>query len=196
VTVEQVLSARSVAGPLTLLMCSPLSDGAACLVLTRDGNRRGRSGGVRVAASVLTSGRGDDVSKPSAVDRAAKGAFEMAGVDWPDLDVVELHDATAIAELELYEQLGLCEPGAAPRLVRDRVTWLGGDLPVNPSGGLLSRGHPIGATGAAQIVELTWQLEGRCGERQVPDATVGLAQNAGGWVGTDAAACAIHVLYR
>jgi acetyl-CoA acetyltransferase len=80
--------------------------------------------------------------------------------------------------------------------VRDRVTWLGGALPVNPSGGLLSRGHPIGATGAAQIVELTWQLEGRCGERQVSDATVALAQNAGGWVGTDAAACAVHVLQR
>ncbi len=76
------------------------------------------------------------------------------------------------------------------------MTWLGGALPVNPSGGLLSRGHPIGATGAAQIVELTWQLEGRCGERQVNDATLALAQNAGGWVGTDAAACAVHVLQR
>jgi acetyl-CoA acetyltransferase len=110
--------------------------------------------------------------------------------------VIELHDATAIAELNLYEELGLCERGDAARLVRDGVTWLGGQLPVNPSGGLLSRGHPIGATGAAQIVELTWQLEGRCGQRQVPDATLALAQNAGGWVGTDAAACAVHVLQR
>ena len=196
VTVEQVLSARPVAGPLTLLMCSPLSDGAACLVLSAKGANRGRDGGVRIAASVLTSGRGDDLTKATAVERAAGNAREMAGVGPRDLDVIELHDATAIAELNLYEELGLCERGDAARLVRDGVTWLGGQLPVNPSGGLLSRGHPIGATGAAQIVELTWQLEGRCGQRQVPDATLALAQNAGGWVGTDAAACAVHVLQR
>ena len=196
VTVEQVLAARPVAGPLTVLMCSPLSDGAACLVLTASNHRRGRSGGVRIASSALTSGRGDDTSKPSAVERAARAAREAAGVGPEDLDVVELHDATAIAELDLYEQLGLCQPGEAPRLVYDRVTWLGGDLPVNPSGGLLSRGHPIGATGAAQVVELAWQLEGRCDQRQVPNATVAMAQNAGGWVGTDAAACAVHVLQR
>jgi len=196
VTVEQVLGARRVAGPLTVLMCSPLSDGAACLVLTGKRAGRGRTGGARIAASVLTSGRGDDLSKATAVERAAARASEMAGVGPADVDVVELHDATAIAELHLYEELGLCSPGDAPRMVRDRVTWLGGRLPVNPSGGLLSRGHPIGATGAAQIVELTWQLEGRCGERQVPDVSVGLAQNAGGWVGTDAAACAVHVLQR
>ena len=161
VTVEQVLSARRVAGPLTVLMCSPLSDGAACLLLTGKRAGRGRTGGVRIAASVLTSGRGDDLSKATAVERAAARASEMAGVGPADVDVVELHDATAIAELHLYEELGLCRPGDAPRMVRDRVTWLGGRLPVNPSGGLLSRGHPIGATGAAQIVELTWQLEGR-----------------------------------
>ena len=196
VTVEQVLAARPVAGPLTLLMCSPLSDGAACLVLTARNIRRGRTAGVRIASSALTSGRGDDTSKPSAVERAARAAREAAGVGPEDLDVVELHDATAIAELDLYEQLGLCQPGDAPRLVCDRVTWLGGDLPVNPSGGLLSRGHPIGATGAAQVVELAWQLEGRCDQRQVPNASVAMAQNAGGWVGTDAAACAVHVLQR
>ena len=196
VTVEQVLGARAVVGPLTVLMCSPLSDGAACLVLTSKGSHRGRTGGVRIAASVLTSGRGDDTQKASAVERAASAAYEMANIGPRELDLVELHDATAIAELDLYEQLGLCDTGDAPRLVRDRVTWLGGALPVNPSGGLLSRGHPIGATGAAQVVELTWQLEGRCGERQVSDATVALAQNAGGWVGTDAAACAVHVLQR
>jgi acetyl-CoA acetyltransferase len=196
VTVEQVLSSRRVAGPLTLLMCSPLSDGAACLMLTGQGATGGRSGGVRIVASVLTSGRGDDLTRATAVERAAGSACETAGVGPPDLDVVELHDATAIAELHLYEELGLCQPGDAERLVRDRVTWLGGQLPVNPSGGLLSRGHPIGATGAAQIVELTWQLEGRCGERQVADARLALAQNAGGWIGTDAAACAVHVLQR
>ena len=191
VSLEEVLASRRIAGPLTLLMCSPLSDGAAALVLSArppNGTR------VRVAASVLASGRGDDRSKPDAVTRAAGLAYERAGLGPEDLDVVELHDATAIAELQLYEELGLCGSGEAARLVLDRVTWLGGRLPVNPSGGLLARGHPIGATGAAQMVELTWQLQGRCDRRQVPEAKVALAQNAGGWVGTDAAACAIHLL--
>jgi acetyl-CoA acyltransferase len=191
VTLEQVLASRPVAGPLTLLMCSPLSDGAAALVLTARPRNRGR---VRIAASVLASGRGDDRSKPPATSRAVAAAYERAGVGPEDLDVVELHDATSIAELQLYEELGLCGKGEAARLVLDRVTWLGGRLPVNPSGGLLARGHPIGATGAAQVVELAWQLQGRCGRRQVPGAKVALAQNGGGWVGTDAAACAVHVL--
>ncbi len=194
VTLRQVLDSRPVAGPLTLLMCSPLSDGAACLVLTSRDFRRSRPGGVRVVASVLASGRGDDLTRRPAVERAVGQAWGEAGVGWEDLDVAELHDATAVAELHLYEEMGLCEAGEAGRLVRDRVTWLGGRLPVNPSGGLLARGHPIGATGAAQVVELAWQLEGRCGARQVPGARLALAQNAGGWIGTDAAACAVHVM--
>ena len=191
VSLEEVLASRRIAGPLTLLMCSPLSDGAAALVLSARPPAAGRA---RLAASVLVSGRGDDRSRPDAVARAAALAYDRAGLGPEDLDVVELHDATAIAELQLYEELGLCAAGEAARLVLDRVTWLGGRLPVNPSGGLLARGHPIGATGAAQVVELAWQLEGRCGRRQVEDARVALAQNAGGWVGTDAAACAVHVL--
>ena len=191
VSLEKVLSSRQIAGPLTLLMCSPLSDGAAALVLS---SRPPNGRRVRIAASVLTSGRGDDRSKPDAVTRAAGAAYEKAGLGPADLDVVELHDATSIAELQLYEELGLCGTGEAPRLVLDRDTWLGGRLPVNPSGGLLARGHPIGATGAAQVVELTWQLQGRCDQRQVPDARVALAQNGGGWIGTDAAACAVHIL--
>jgi acetyl-CoA acyltransferase len=191
VSLEEVLESRRIAGSLTLLMCSPLSDGAAALVLS---SRPPAGGRVRVAASVLTSGRGDDRSKADAATRAVGRAYERAGLGPDDLDVVELHDATAIAELQLYEELGLCGAGEAARLVLDRVTWLGGSLPVNPSGGLLARGHPIGATGAAQVVELAWQLQDRCDARQVPDARVALAQNGGGWIGTDAAACAVHVL--
>jgi acetyl-CoA acetyltransferase len=197
VTSDQVLTSRPVAGPLTLLMCSALCDGAACLVLCSPRFRRpARPGTVRIAASVLVSGRGDDLARESAVERSVKKAYDVAAIGPEDLDVVELHDATAPAELDLYEELGLCKRGQSGRLLRERVTWLGGQLPVNPSGGLLARGHPIGATGAAQVVELTWQLEGRCGQRQVPNARVALAQNAGGWVGTDAAACAIHLLQR
>jgi acetyl-CoA acetyltransferase len=195
VTVEQVLQSRPVAGPLTLLMCSPLSDGAACLVLcSPEFNRRRVGSAVCIRASAVASGRGDDLSQPTATERAVAKAYQVAGLGGEDLDIVELHDATAIAELHLYEELGLCESGEAARLVRDRETWLGGKLPVNPSGGLLARGHPIGATGAAQVVELSWQLRGRCGERQVADARVGLAQNGGGWIGTDAAAAAVHIL--
>jgi acetyl-CoA acetyltransferase len=195
VTVEQVLASRPVAGPLTVLMCSPFSDGAACVVLAARGLRRGDPD-VRVAASALTSGRGDDLRRPNATRRAARQAYERAGVGPDDLDLVELHDATAVSELYLYEELGLCPRGESVRLARDRATWLGGRLPVNTSGGLISRGDPIGATGVAQVVELTWQLRGRCGARQVPDARIGLAQSAGGWVGTDVAACAIHILQR
>jgi acetyl-CoA acetyltransferase len=196
VTVEQVLASRPVVPPLTVLMCAPLSDGAAALILTSADFAASSARDVRISASVLVSGRGDDVSKATAVDRAVARAYEIAGVTSSDLDVIELHDATSTAELHLYEQLDLCEQGDSVRLVRDRITWLGGPTPVNPSGGLLSRGHPIGATGAAQVVELTWQLQERCGARQVPHARLALAQNAGGWIGTDAAACAIHILER
>lgn len=194
VTVEQVLGARRVVGPLTVLMCSSLSDGAACLVLGASEQRRGKDRGVRIAASVLASGRGDDLTRTGAVRQAAREAFTTAAVGPEDLDVAEVHDATAVAELLAYETLGFGGRGEAARLVRDRETWLGGRLPVNPSGGLISRGHPIGATGAAQVVELAWQLQGRCGGRQVPDAKLALAHNVGGWIGSDVAACCVHVL--
>lgn len=193
-TVDQVLGSRPVAGPLTVLMCSALSDGAACLVLCAPGFRGVRGRGVTIAASILASGRGDDLRQPTAVQRAMRDATAAAGAGLEDVDVVELHDATSVTELSLYEELGLCGAGEAGRLIRERVTWLGGRLPVNPSGGMIARGHPIGATGAAQVVELTWQLQGRCAARQVPSASVALAQNAGGWIGTDTAACCIHIL--
>jgi acetyl-CoA acetyltransferase len=195
VTVDEVLDSRPVSGPLTLLMCSMLSDGAACLVLSASPPPAGEPG-VRIAASALASGRGDDLRRPTAVQRAVREAAETAGMGPEDMDVVELHDATSVAELALYEEVGLCPPGDAEQLLRDRATWLGGRVPVNTSGGLLARGHPMGATGLAQVVELVLQLQGRCGARQVPGARLGLAENAGGWVGSDAAACCVHVLER
>jgi len=195
-TAEQVLGSRTVAGPLTRLMCAPMTDGAACLVLCAADFRHGRSGRARIAASVLTSGRGDDLRRLPGVNRAAREAYDIAAVGPEDLDVIEVHDATAIVEMFAYERLGLCPYGEAGRLVRDRETWLGGRLPVNPSGGLIARGHPLGATGAAQVVELVWQLEGRCGARQVPSAKLALAHSIGGWVGSDVGACCIHILQR
>jgi acetyl-CoA acetyltransferase len=194
VTVEQVLSSPVVGGALTRLMCAPLSDGAACLVLCAGRFGRARAGGARIAASVLSSGRGDDMRRRFSVGLAARQAYEMAGVSPEEFDVVELYDATAVSELYLYSELGLCQEGEVDRFVREGVTALGGRLPVNPSGGLLGRGHAIGATGVAQVVELTRQLEGRCGPRQVPSARLALAENTGGWLGSDVAACCIHVL--
>jgi acetyl-CoA acetyltransferase len=123
-------------------------------------------------------------------------AYEQAAAGPEDLDVIELHDATAIVEMLAYERIGICGPDEAGRLVRERATWLGGRVPVNPSGGLIARGHPIGATGAAQVVELVWQLEGRCGARQVPSARLALAHSVGGWVGSDGAVYCVHLLQR
>src|SRR5215472_259414 len=194
VTVEEVLGAPVVGGALTRLMCAPLSDGAACLVLCAGRFPHVRQGGARIAASVLSSGRGDDMRRRFSVGMTARRAYEMAGVSPEELDVVELYDATAVSELYLYSELGLCPDGDVDRLVREGVMALGGRLPVNPSGGLLGRGHAIGATGVAQVVELAWQLEGRCGPRQVPAARLALAENTGGWLGSDVAACCIHVL--
>jgi acetyl-CoA acetyltransferase len=194
VTVEEVLGAPVVGGALTRLMCAPLSDGAACLVLCAGRFPRARAGGARIAASVLSSGRGDDMRRRFSVGLTACQAYEVAGVGPEELDVVELYDATAASELHLYRELGLCRDVDVDRCVREGVTALGGRLPVNPSGGLLARGHAIGATGVAQVVELVRQLEGRCGPRQVPSARLALAENTGGWLGSDVAACCVHVL--
>jgi len=195
VTVEQVLGSRPIANPLTLLMCSPLGDGAAAVLLSsEDYARSRRADAVRLLASVLVSGR-HEPAEP-AVERAARRAYELAGVGPQELDVVELHDAAAPAELIVYEELGLAGAGEGAALLRSGATELGGRVPVNVSGGLISKGHPVGATGCAQIVELTEQLRGRAGARQVDGARIALAENAGGFLGTESAAVAIHVLAR
>jgi acetyl-CoA acetyltransferase len=194
VTVEDVLASREIAPPLTLLMCSPIGDGAAALVVCSPDAARRLGARVRVRACTLVSGRDHEPGEAGAVERASRAAYEQAGAGPGDLDVVELHDAAAPAELMTYEELGLCGEGDGPALLASGATWLGGRLPVNPSGGLLSKGHPIGATGCAQLVELTDQLRGRCGQRQVPGAQLALAQNGGGFLGSDAAAMVVTVL--
>jgi acetyl-CoA acyltransferase len=197
ITVEEVLSSRQISGPLTLLMCSPIGDGSAAVVLcSEEAARRLGAETVRVRATVLLSGRDRTPDQPSAVERAVAKAYDMAGVGPDDLNVIEVHDAAAPAELMIYEELGLCGPGEGPKLLASGETALGGRVPVNPSGGLLAKGHPIGATGCAQLVELADQLRGRCGARQVPDAEVALAENGGGFLGTDPAAVVITVLSR
>ena len=194
VTVEDVLASREIAPPLTLLMCSPIGDGAAALVVCSPEAARRLGARVRVRACALVSGRDHGPGEPDAVERASQAAYERAGAGPDDLDVVELHDAAAPAELITYEELGLCGEGEGPALLASGATRLGGRIPVNTSGGLLSKGHPIGATGCAQLVELADQLRGRCGQRQVAGAQLALAQNGGGFLGSDAAAMVVTVL--
>jgi acetyl-CoA acyltransferase len=199
-TVGDVLGAREIVWPLTLLMCSPLSDGAAAVVLASNRARRRLNArpGPRVRASVVVSGNRHDKSDPrsGSTGRAAALAYEAAGIGPDDLDCAEVHDATAPAELIAYEELALAAPGQGPELMQSGETRLGGRLPVNTSGGLLAKGHPIGATGIAQLCEATWQLRGEAGARQVEGARVALTQNGGGWLEGDSAAMSVHILSR
>ncbi|MDZ5459505.1 thiolase family protein [Azohydromonas lata] len=197
-TLEEVLASRMIADPLTLLQCCPSQvDGAAAVVLgTR---RRGERRAVKVLSSAVVSGlredARDDILDAEITARAARQAYEQAGVSPGDVNVVELHDAFTIAELLYYEALGLARRGEAVPLLRSGATALGGRVPVNPSGGLLAKGHPLGATGVAQMVEILWQLQGRAGARQVPGARIGLTQCTGGGIaGVDHAASSVHLL--
>lgn len=197
-TVDQVLAARSIIAPLTLPMCSPIGDGAAALIIVSE--RKARALGlrhkIRVAASALVSGWDYTSPDESVGTLAAQQAYNAAGLGPKDLSCVELHDASAPSEVAAYEYLGLCATGEGHRLIESRATYLGGPIPVNVSGGLLRKGHPVGATGCAQIVELTEQLRGQCGARQVQGARVALAHNGGGAIGTDAAATVVSILQR
>jgi acetyl-CoA acetyltransferase len=195
-TVAEVLAAPMIAPPLTRPMCSPIGDGAAAVVLVSERKAReiGVAKPVHVRASVLRSGWDHGMDEPGTVEVCAQEAYEEAGVGPSDLNVVECHDASAPAEVMAYESLGLCAKGEGGKLVESGATRLGGRIPVNTSGGLLRKGHPVGATGAAQIVELVEQLQGRSGDRQVAGARIGLAHNGGGNIGTDAAAMCVTIL--
>ncbi|MBB4660625.1 thiolase family protein [Conexibacter arvalis] len=196
VTVDEVLASRTVSDPLTLLMCSPIGDGAAAVLLaSARGLERMDADPVRVLSSVLRSGTGR--AEPSPIATAAQAAYREAGVGPDAIDLVELHDAAAPAELTVPEELGLVEAGGGGvGLLRSGASSLGGRLPLNPSGGLISKGHPIGATGCSQIVELVTQLRGGAGARQVEGARVALAENGGGWLGAGLAAVSISILAR
>lgn len=199
VTVEEVLAAREIIWPLTLPMCSPIGDGAAAVVLVsaRKARELGLDAPVRLTASVLQTGWDYPAGEESLVfHRTIAQAYEEAGVGPRDLDVVELHDASASSEILHTEYLGLCGPGEGGTLVESGATFLGGRVVVNPSGGLLRKGHPIGATGLAQIVELAEQLRDRSGPRQVEGARVGLAENGGGYINGDVAALCVTIVKR
>jgi len=197
-SVADVLAAPMIAEPLTRPMCSPIGDGAAAVVVMSERKARevGARTPVRVVTSVLHSGWDHGADEPGTVEVCAHDAYEEAGVGPSDLSVIECHDASAPAELMAYESLGLCAKGEGGKLIDSGATRLGGRIPVNTSGGLLRKGHPVGATGIAQIVELTEQLQGRSGARQVENAKVALAHNGGGAIGTDAAAMCVTILAR
>lgn len=199
VTVEEVLASRPIADPLRLLMCCPTGDGAAVVVVVSDRVRR-RVGGAasRIRASVLHSGQVAEgfrnMIDPEITRHSASDAYEAAGLGPDDLDIVELHDAFSSAELVYYEALGLAQPGHGFDLIRDNATTFGGKIVVNPSGGLLAKGHPVGASGVAQAVEAHWQLTGVAGARQVENARVALTHVTGGGIaGLDHGSCAVHV---
>jgi len=195
-TVEQVLNDYVVSYPLTRAMCAPIGDGAAAAIvcseefLTKHPSNRA----VKIRASVLEGGirTGSD----NIVERAAKRAFNITGLAPEDIDVMEVHDATAFGEVSAMESMGFCKRGEGGVIAERGDTALDGKIPVNPSGGLISRGHPIGASGLAQIYELVTQLRGEAGQRQVKKHRIAMTHNAGGTVGAGEAAMTIHILEK
>ncbi len=197
-SVEEVLNAPPITYPLTLPMCAPISDGAAAAILVRESalKRFDRRRAVKVRASVLLTGtdrRPEEVEKHIG-RRAALKAYAEAGVGPEGMSVAEVHDATAMGEIMQIENLGFCPFGEGGPTSARGETRLGGRIPVNPSGGLESKGHPIGATGLGQLFELTLQLRGEAGARQVAGARLAIAENGGGVYGIEEAACCVTIL--
>jgi acetyl-CoA acetyltransferase len=199
-SMEEILNARVIAGPLTLYMCSTMGDGAAAaIVCTREKARKYTSKTlVQVAACELVSGTVFYPGQPHEPigTHASRLAYEKAGIGPEDVNMAEVHDGMAPAELMLYEELGFCKEGESPRWIDEGITQITGKLPVNPSGGLTAKGHPVAATGLAQVAEMVWQLRGEAGPRQVNNPKVGLTENAGGWILDDNAACAVTILKK
>jgi acetyl-CoA acyltransferase len=199
-TVEEVLADKLIVWPITRSMCAPMSDGAAAVVVASAevAKRLQPSRSVRIRGMGVSSG---STRRPEEVERhltrvAAQRAYAMAGVGPEDISVAELHDASAIAEILHMENCGFCDYGDGGKLVESGATRLGGRLPINVSGGLHSKGHPIGATGAIQIRDLVMQLRGEAGPAQVQGARLGIAENGGGFYGLEEAACVVTILER
>jgi acetyl-CoA acetyltransferase len=201
-TADQVLAAPMIAEPLTLYMCSSFADGAAAAIVCAKDEAAALSDAdpITIAAAKLRSGHfftsADDGY--SSLREMVGDLYEETGIGPEDIDVAEVHDAMAPVELLIYEGLGLCAPGEGPKLIRDGTTAIGGEHVVNPSGGLVSRGHPVGATGLGQVAELVWQLRGQAGARQAKERPlVGLAHNQGGLLASmDSAAYTLTLLRR
>lgn len=201
-SVEDVLAAPPIAYPLTLPMCAPISDGAAAAVVCNEAGLRRLRGdparAVKLLASVVQIGvpRGSDEPEKSIARRAAQRAYEIASLDPADMDVAEVHDATAMGELMNVEALMLTRPGESGPAAERGELGIGGRIPVNPSGGLESKGHPLGATGLGQVHELVTQLRGEAGKRQVRDARIAIQENGGGLYGVEEAVAAVNIFAR
>lgn len=199
-SVEEILAAREVSWPLTVPMCAPVGDGAAAAVLCSPDflKKLDSPRPVKVLASILGSGssRLHTEEELDIAVRLSKKAYETAGVGPEDIDLAEVHDATAFGELHQTESLGFCKFGEGGSLAESGATALGGKIPINTSGGLESRGHPIGASGLGQINEIVTQLRHEAGARQVEGCRIGMAENGGGAIGYEEAAMGIHILER
>jgi len=200
-SVEQVLEDREVSWPLTRSMCSPLGDGAAAALVCsaealQDFSAAARARAVRIRTSQLSGGKYRRLDEPGLSQVAARKAWAATGIRPSEIDLVELHDATSFSEIYQLEMLGFCPVGEGGALVESGATALGGRLPVNVSGGLVSKGHPVGATGLSMVYEVVRQLRGEAGPAQVHNARLGLIENGGGVMGFDEAACAVHLLER
>ena len=199
VSVEEALADREVSWPLTRSMCAPIGDGAAAALLCSEDYLAAqpasvRARAVKVRASQLTGGKYRGFDEPGLSRLAAQKAYRQAGLRPEDIDIAEVHDATSFCEIYQVEMMGFCEDGAGGRYVESGATRLGGARPVNLSGGLVSKGHPVGATGLSMIEELCRQLRGEAGARQAARARFALAENGGGVIGFDEAACAVTIL--
>lgn len=201
VPVDKALADYMVSYPLTRSMCAPIGDGGAAAIVCSEEYYRGlpedvKRRAVRLSASVLTTGKHRNIEEPSLSKHAADRAYDMAGLRPDDVDVAELHDATSFCEIYQAEMMGFCPTGEGGKFVESGATKLDGSIPVNTSGGLVSKGHPVGATGLSMINELIIQLRGEAGPRQVPDARIALAENGGGVISTEEFACSITILER
>ena len=201
VTAEQALADRMISWPLTRSMCSPIGDGAAAaLVCSGEWLRQQPAAvqerAIKIRSSVLTGGKYRALDEVSLAHVAANKAYKAAGLTPADMDIAEVHDATSFCEIYQAEMLGFCAIGQGGNYVASGATALGGERPINLSGGLVSKGHPVGATGLSMIYELATQLRGEAGARQAPNADIAIAENGGGVIGFDEAACAITILQR
>lgn len=199
VSVEQALNDREISWPLSRAMCAPIGDGAAAAILISEDllaqqSEEARNRAVKVRSSVLTGGKYREPSEPGLSRIAAQKAYAKSGLGPADIDLLEVHDATSFCEIYQLEMLGFAEDGDGGKLVESGATRLGGRLPVNLSGGLVSKGHPVGATGLSMIHELSLQLRGEAGARQTTDPLIAMAENGGGVIGFDEAACSVIVL--
>lgn len=201
VTPQQVLADRMVSWPLTRAMCAPIGDGAAAALVCSGAflktlPKAVQERAVRIAGAALTGGKYRRLDEPGLSRLAAQRAYAMAGITPDQVSVAEVHDATSFCEIYQAEMMGFCADGAGGAYVASGATSLGGERPINLSGGLVSKGHPVGATGLSMIHELALQLRGEAGARQQPGAHIGLAENGGGVMGFDEAACAVTILQR